>query len=211
MSRTSSLALILIGQVLARQAYAQTARSVERDTEEPTPPGVVVELRANSQDVRIVRVDSGQQTTVCAPPCGESLPRQGVYQIAGRGVVPTAKFTLPEGQSQLQLQVRAGSEGLRTTGVVLVVGGVMTFAAGGAYFLYTAFTTPFDTPGNPRSLDIAAALDGAGLLMAGLGLLLAVTTSTNVITSRGVTFSQASPRQGRTGARRVRRRCRRSG
>jgi len=174
---------------------------VQSDAEEPSRPGVIVELVANSKAVRIVRLDGGQHTIVCAPPCGESLPREGVYQIAGDGVVPTAKFTLPKDPSNLQVHVRAGSEGVRTTGMVLGVAGMTTFVTGCAYVVYNFVTTPFDTPGNPRPVQVAMVLGGAGVVIAGVGLLLALTGTTKVTTSRGVTFSQGPARRGRTAVR----------
>jgi hypothetical protein len=174
---------------------------VESDPEEPSRPGVVVDLVTNSKEVRIVRLDGGRQTIVCAPPCGESLPREGVYQIAGDGVVPTAKFTLPKDESNLQIQVRAGSEGVSTTGIVLTAGGLTTLVAGYAYVLDKVLTMPLDMPGNPRPLQVAVAVGGAGALIAGVGVLLTLTARTNVTTSRGVTFSQAPERRRRTALR----------
>src|SRR6185312_11363856 len=164
-----SVVVVLICQLLARQAHPQPRDSVESDAEEPSRPGIVVELVTNSKKVRVLRLDGEKQTIVCAAPCGESLPREGVYQIAGDGVVPTAKFTLPKDEPNLQVQVRAGSESLRTTGMVLGLGGVTAAAAGSAYFFYSVATMPVDTPGNPRPLEVAAALIGAGALIASIG------------------------------------------
>jgi len=174
---------------------------VESDAEEPSRPGIVVELVTNSKKVRVLRLDGEKQTIVCAAPCGESLPREGVYQIAGDGVVPTAKFTLPKDEPNLQLHVRAGSEGLHTTGIVLVLGGMTTLVAGSGYFFYSVATTPLDTPGNPRPLEVAAGLVGVGALVAGVGLLLTLTAKTKVTTSRGSTFSRGPERTRRTAVR----------
>jgi hypothetical protein len=199
MPRVARIAVVTVAlHAFAARAFAQDAPPGYSPWEAPPPPGVVVELQADSDQVRILRVDGGRQRVVCAAPCGEALPREGTYQIAGDGVVPTAPFSLADNASTLRLQVRAGSEDQHTAGIALIAAGVATYLAGSVYFFYKSASMPLDTPGNPRTLDVSLALQGTGAAAALVGLILTLTARTSVVTSNGVTFSLAPARRGRS-------------
>ena len=88
------------------------------------PEGVFVELRADAPGVRIDRYvgDDSARIAVCSAPCRRVLPRDGRYVIDGVGIRTTSRFSLPEDQRQLILDVKAGSAAQNVGGAFLIVG-----------------------------------------------------------------------------------------
>jgi hypothetical protein len=156
------------------------------------PEGVFVELRADAPGVRIDRyVDDGARVAVCSAPCRRVLPRDGLYVIDGVGIRTTSRFSLPEDQRQLILDVKAGSAAQNVGGAFLIVGGGATifFAliAGGPPGPDASINSSGSTIGDGTRV---ALLVGGGLALA-LGAILSLTSKTTVTTSSGATFTRA--------------------
>jgi hypothetical protein len=156
------------------------------------PEGVFVELRADAPGVWIDRyVGDGARVTVCSAPCRRVLPRDGLYVIDGVGIRTTSRFSLPEDQRQLILDVKAGSAAQNVGGAFLVVGG-------GATILFALVAG--GPPGPDASVQSSGSMIGDGtrvaLLVGGglavaLGAILSLTSKTTVTTSSGATFTRA--------------------
>jgi len=161
----------------------------------PPPDGVRVDISADSPNVRLVRVDGGQDTVICAAPCGVVVPRNGEYQIGGDGVVRTSRFSVPADRPDLQLKVQSGSNSQRWGGIVLGIAGYI--AAGVGESLWSAERTTYDVAPNPRAREIGAAILISGVVAGTLGLVMIFTANTHVSTSSGVSFTYAAPSRRR--------------
>lgn len=168
-------------------------------TPPPAADGVRVDIDADSPNVRLMRVDGGRQTIVCAPPCGVVVPRQGEYQIAGDGVVRTSRFGVPADRADLQLKVQSGSNVQRWAGIVLGTAGYATVLAG--EFLVSSDSGGNTSPPTLHHGELAFGLALSGLVVGTVGLVLIFTANTHVSTSSGVSFSHASPAGRRTAIR----------
>jgi hypothetical protein len=161
----------------------------------PTPDGVRVDIAADSPNVRLVRVDGGQDTVICAAPCGVVVPRNGEYQIAGDGVVRTSRFSVPADRPDLQLNVKSGSNGQRWGGIILGVAGYVTAAAGES--LWSVERTATNVAPNPRAQQVGIGMMISGVVAGTLGLVMIFTANTHVTTSSGVSFTYAPPSRRR--------------
>jgi hypothetical protein len=157
---------------------------------------VFVEIRSDNPSVRIDRVVGGQYVPVCLTPCRRWLPRSEVYVINGEGVRSTGQFMLPDDRQQVTLEVHAGSSSQLSWGVVLVCGGLGVGYLG--LFLIDAGALEntgdgFSGNGSSGNGKIAAgsALLLGGLVAAGIGFFVAVTSHTTVVSSTGNSFSWA--------------------
>lgn len=127
---------------------------------------------------------------VCRAPCGVQVAPDGLFQIRGIRMNPSGLFSLPQ-NGLLQLDVRAGSRGLRSGGVILTTFGGMATLVGlvltGVSFLKTDRVT-----GEPSSGLLAAGgiTLGAGVLMLGGGITMLVLSRTVVTTRDGVRIAQ---------------------
>ena len=117
---------------------------------------------------------SREWQAVCANPCDVPVPVLGQYRVRGRGVTPSAPFTLtPEGPTAI-LQVTPGSKNKTRTGWFVVAGGAAAVVAGA---VIDAVGTgqgqvagqggPGD-PGNTSTARVNFYLAGTTLLLAGL-------------------------------------------
>ena len=127
----------------------------------------------------------------CSAPCRRLLPRDGLYAIDGAGIRTTSRFSLPEDQRQLILDVKAGSAAQNVGGVFLIVGG-------GATVLFALFAggppgpdAPVESSGSMLGGGTRVALLVGGGLAVALGALLSLTSKTTVTTSSGATFTRA--------------------
>lgn len=157
----------------------------------PPPDGVRVDISADSPNVRLVRVDGGQDTVICAPPCGVVVPRDGEYQIAGDGVVRTSRFSVPADRPDLQLKVQSGSNGQRWGGIALGIAGYVTAALGES--LWSVERTANNVAPSPRAEQVGIGMMISGVVAGSLGLVMIFTANTHVTTSSGVSFSYAAP------------------
>jgi len=162
----------------------------------PAPDGVRVTITADSPDVRLMRVDDDRDTEVCAPPCGAIVPRQGLYQIAGDGVVRTGKFAVPKDRADLHLNVDSGSNLQRRAGIAIGILGYATVLAGETYLSYERSANVGGASSHAR--DITFGMVASGLVVGTVGLVLIFTASTHVTTSSGERFSHAAPPGRRT-------------
>jgi hypothetical protein len=165
--------------------------------------GVVVHLRADSDAVRIVRVDGDQPEQVCTGLCDKPLPRDAVYQLRGEGIPSTQRFTLGESGTDLTLRVDAGSSVQRTVGAATAVAGSLSLiVALGRAWLLSVYNIDNDHPVSIRNDRWFLGTLTPGLVLGVGGFVMLATSGTTVTTSRGVSFS-ALP-GSRRGARRGR-------
>ena len=171
----------------AQQRAAPGAGAVEES-------GTWVELHADDGAVRIERIQNGQAVSVCAAPCRQRLPRDGVYRIAGDGIAPSQKFDL-SAERWIRLDVKAGSSVQRDIGFGLAATAAVTLLVATAYYVAAIGETPVDDLSPPpprRDLDIAAVALGAVYVLGGVAVTLIATSNTKVTTSSGVTFSTSN-------------------
>jgi hypothetical protein len=169
------------------------------DLPPPSPEGVRVDLWADSPNVRLMRVDGPSPTVVCAPPCGVIVPSQGVYQIAGDGVVRTSRFSVPTDHPDLQLHVKSGSNAQRWGGIVIGAIGYTTVLLGESLATYDPM--PGTQPPSWRTKEVGLTMMAAGLVVGTVGLVMILTANTSVSSSSGASFSHAAPRGRRTAIR----------
>jgi hypothetical protein len=176
------LGLALACLLSGRPVLAQSAPPAP-----PDPDTVMVNLRADSDDVRVVRLDGDRQTPVCAPPCQTALPRVGLYRIAGEGVPPSARFVLPDAP-EVTLDVHAGSATQRAVGAGIGVAGITTLVLGGLYGIGDAITEGPSSSADSRFRTVMLAADLLGLTLGLAGLIIVWTSATTVSSSTGAHF-----------------------
>ena len=67
---------------------------------------------------------------ICAAPCTQKLPRDRRYYVDGPGMVRSANFTLPEGESAVDVAVRPGSFPGRISSIAALTLGAGALAVG---------------------------------------------------------------------------------
>jgi hypothetical protein len=167
---------------------------------------VFVEIRSDNPSVRIDRVVGGQYAPVCLAPCRRWLPRSEVYVINGEGVRSTGQFMLPDDRQQVTLEVHAGSSSQLTWGVVLVCGGLAAGYLGLALIDAgvldnTASSFNGSNSSGNGTIAVGSALLLSGLVAAGIGFFVAVTSHTTVVSSTGNSFSWAPEAPAHAGKR----------
>jgi hypothetical protein len=173
-----ALACVLSGRLVLAQSAPPAP---------PDPDSVMVNLHADSDDVRIVRMDGDRQIPVCAPPCQTALPRADIYRIGGDGVLPSARFVLPE-TPEVTLDVHAGSTGQRAVGVGMGVAGIATLVLGNLYGIGDAILERPTGPADSRFRTVMLAADLLGLTLGLAGLIIVWTSPTTVSASTGAHF-----------------------
>ncbi len=161
---------------------------------------VVVHLRADSEAVRILRVDGEGPREVCAGLCDLPLPRDGVYRIAGEGVPATRPFTLDDGGTDLTLRVDAGSSVQRGVGIsTTVAGGLSLLFALGYGEVLALGNIDNDHPVSISKDPLFLGTLSAGLVAGVIGVAMLATSGTSVTTSHGISFSALSGSRSSSG------------
>lgn len=157
---------------------------------------IQVDVKADSSGVRLDRVlPTGDTTPVCLAPCSRLVPRNNLYIIQGDGVRSTSKFLMPDDQSRVTLNVKAGSSGRQVSGALLLLAGVVVGYAGLLTAeVGTAANTFNDASGSGQRSNEVLTVGGvmilAGVAAAVGGIYLVMTSSTHVQSSTGSTFTR---------------------
>lgn len=151
---------------------------------------VIVHLRADSDAVRIIRVDGDRPEIVCAGLCDKPLPRDGLYELGGDGVPRTRPFTLGDPGTDLTLRVDAGSSGQQVAGAVTAFTGGTTLLFGLLYrWVLAVEDIDNDHPADHNRDPLFIGSMTAGLVLGVGGLVMLATSGTFVTTNHGVSFS----------------------
>jgi hypothetical protein len=150
---------------------------------------VMVHVRSDADGLQIERLDGDHPPIPCMPLCDTPLARDGLYRIAGDGVVPSHRFTFDDGPADLTLKVEPGSNTQRGIGVAGAIAGVLL--TGAALLYYVGVSMPIDDNAPPvdhtRDRFFVVSLS-SGFVLGLLGLTLIWTSDTTVTSSRGVRF-----------------------
>jgi hypothetical protein len=152
-----------------------------------TRPSAVVERRVSLTESEGAyfylpfRSTSSIWEQVCVTPCQVDLDRFSTYRVAARnGVSASRPFTLPQGSQALQLKVDAGDLLGHRIGTVLGAAGLAAVIVGVAL---VAGESIFSDETQARDAGFITA--GAGLVLLGVGIPIALATSTKVFGSDG--------------------------
>lgn len=175
---------LLAAMTLATFGHASTAVA-----DPLPPPGPTTFVRLSSADSRAVLErlvlpanrlhspwDPPEEPTwerVCAAPCGQAVPLQATYRVAGEGITPTSGFALHAPETSLTAST--GSAGVRSAGIYCTVLGFLVAAAGGVFFAVALNLQNQDTGSGNKTAKIASGVAmgaGGGVGLLGVGLIL---------------------------------------
>lgn len=107
----------------------------------------------------------------CATPCDKPLDPARVYRVNGKGITPSKPFTLPSGESRVDLKTKTGSYARAVGATVLGSFGIAVIIGGGTMLIVghvlpqggDGWTTAGAvTLGSGAALTIAAIVLGLG-------------------------------------------------
>lgn len=188
----SWLGAVLVAQLVSAPVFAQAQWGWPAAA--PPPPvdyGVWVELRASDRAARIERVDGDVVSPVCAAPCRERLPRNGVYRIGGEGITPSASFDLTQAPGAMTLDVQTGSAARQNLATALFIAGGAGMVVGG-FVLFASrlgdVSPPDNAPSSSRVTTVGGVVALSGVVLGLIGLGVSHYASTRVTSSDGATF-----------------------
>jgi hypothetical protein len=236
MFKSRLAAILLFAPLIVRPAYAQDrpapagAPTASSPAEAPYEQEIRVVIDSKERPVVFIRVnrfsradasegmDVEDLTPECTSPCNLKVDRDGVYRIAGPGVVPSRAFGLPAEGTETTLHVRAASLATRTTGQWVALGGGVVAVAGalmltrgligdagqptytGPYpagYPSSGATGPIAQPGDYSVLTASGAgLLAVGVATAAFGIYLWLSSSTSVTTGDGRSIAGSAPAPG---------------
>ncbi|WP_394827890.1 hypothetical protein [Pendulispora albinea] len=174
----------------------------------PTTPVRVVSDRPNTTLLRLSSSGTGYGNgaalvyesfePLCTAPCTVSVDPNGIYQVAGEGVVPSGKFRMTD-RTRMDLRVSAGSTTKRWWGWMLTLFGCSFVALGGSSLLVGSLTGHVsnevrdkDQAATFRDLGIVGI--GTGVTFLAIGITMFVTSATDVTTASGQEVARHAPR-----------------
>jgi hypothetical protein len=127
------------------------------------------------------------------------LETNTLYVIGGEGIRSTSQFMLPDDRPSVRLDVQAGPTSRLAGGVVLMGLGIAVSYIGALVWEFgevrdisaNSFGSSTDTSSNRRAITVGETMVVIGIPAALVGLYLAVTTHTSVVSSTGATFTRA--------------------
>lgn len=151
-------------------------------TVDSTKPNAVLERRTATVEsmgaffVIPTRDTETKWEPVCVTPCKVDLDRYSSYRIrSDNGITGVSAFTLPQGQDALRLNVDAGDLKAHRLGQTLTTVGIAAVIVGSALLLSS---TSFKHEDDARLAGYITG--GAGILAVGVGIPLALLTTTKV-------------------------------